>query len=166
MYFDLKGKRKENKNLKKSIRAFMLLDREMWKPFGVHWFQFWTQQFCLIFVTRAVKHPQQLHRLWNVIFWKLDIYIYNVPHSHSPVSYQHGTFSLNVLVIHHASGCAADIKQTQTPDISQSVQKSLNLGTRITRKKKTFLSRLTIIYAGFHRQASVLINTNEIQNWV
>ena len=66
-------------------------------------------------------------------------------------------------LMYHASGCSEDIKQTQTPDIFQSVQNSLNLDTRIAWKKKHFVSTFTIIHVGFHMQASVLANVNEIQ---
>ena len=35
-YLDVMGMRKEIKKLKKSIRAFMLLDRETWTSFVLH----------------------------------------------------------------------------------------------------------------------------------
>jgi len=40
---DIKWIPKENKKLKKYIKPFILLDREMWMSFGLHQCQFWTR---------------------------------------------------------------------------------------------------------------------------
>ena len=48
-----------------------------------------------------------------------------------------------------ASGCSADIKEIQRPDISKSVQNYLNLDTRITREKETFCKHIQNNACGF-----------------
>jgi len=65
--------------------------------------------------------------------------------------------------MYSASGCATDIRQAQTPDISQTVNISLNIYTRSYIKARHSLSKFGIILAGLHKQASMFIKINEIQ---